>query len=194
MDKKEKNLRKEFLIDIQKEAFLCEVLAQKLLKEGINASNTVIVTVSTDYSSVIGQFLRHALSYGGEICDGFGIDVPYPDETWTKQYVIDLHSALEANKRLFTNGETLLLVEAGVIRGGNYKFVTDFLDKNIANEYKTSSMFENVGSAFKSDFVAAYYDNEIQDLTFWWEKKNNHWLVNKPNNLESDGFSFETGV
>jgi uncharacterized protein with ParB-like and HNH nuclease domain len=69
--------------------------------------------------------------------------------------------------------------ESGVIRGGNYTFVTDFLNENYYNENKTASMFENVGSAFKSDFVAEYYDNEIQDITFWWEKKNNHWPVSE---------------
>ena len=177
--KKETISRREFLVHIQEEARLCEVLAKKLLDAGLDASNTVIVTVSTDYSSVIGQYLRHALSHDGEICDGFGVDVPYPDESWTKQYVLDLHATLEVNKRLFEDGKTLLLVEAGVIRGGNYTFVTDFLNENYYNENKTASMFENVGSAFKSDFVAEYYDNEIQDITFWWEKKNNHWPINK---------------
>jgi hypothetical protein len=36
--------------------------------------------VSTDYSSIVAQYLRHQLSYDGEICEGFGVDVPYPDE------------------------------------------------------------------------------------------------------------------
>lgn len=175
---KKEILRKEFLIDVQKEAELCKVLAEQLLIKGLNASNTVIVTVSTDYSSVVGQYLRHALSHNGEICDGFGIDVPYPDQTWTDEFVSNMYSAFKANKSLFENGQTLLLVEAGVIRGGNYKFVTEFLNENYYNEYHTATMFENVGSAFQSTFVAEYYDNEIQDLTFWWEKKNNHWEIN----------------
>jgi len=39
----------------------------------------------------------------------------------------------------------------------------------------TISMYENVGSRFKSDFVAEYYDDTTQDLTFWWELPNKHW-------------------
>ena len=73
--------RVELLISQKKETALTLSLAEDLLKENFNATNTVIVTVSTDYSSNVGQLLRHALSCHGEICDGFGVDVPYPDES-----------------------------------------------------------------------------------------------------------------
>jgi hypothetical protein len=43
------------------------------------------------------------------------------------------------------------------------------------NPIVTTSLFENKHSAFKCDFVAEFYDDEIEDLTFWWEKENNHW-------------------
>ena len=72
--------RVEHLISQEKETALTLSLAEDLLKKNFNASNTVIVTVSTDYSSNVGQLLRHALSFDGEICDGYGVDVPYPDE------------------------------------------------------------------------------------------------------------------
>jgi hypothetical protein len=36
-------------------------------------------------------------------------------------------------------------------------------------------MYENIHSIYKSDFVGEYYDDKTQDLTFWWEKENNHW-------------------
>jgi len=167
--------RKELKVTMSKEAHLCKVLAKKLLKAGLTARNTVIVTVSTDYSSVVGQFLRHALSFEGEICDGFGIDVPYPDESWTERYVYELNRAFDNNSHLFGQGQILLLVEAGVIRGGNYKFVTEFIKNEYEARYRTLALFENRGSAYKSDFVGEYYDNETQDLTFWWEMPNNHW-------------------
>jgi hypothetical protein len=71
----------------------------------------------------------------------------------------------------------ILLVEAGVIRGSNYKFVIDYLKNNlqITQDIFTLTLYENTGSKFKSDFVGEFYDNETQDLTFWWEQYNNHW-------------------
>jgi len=168
-------LRKDFLVDIEKEVFLLGILAKTLIASGINSSNTIIVTVSTDYSSFVGQYLRHALSFNGEICDGFGIDVPYPDESWDDDYDSAMVLAFETNNYLFSEGKKLLFVEAGVIRGGNYKYVTDFLKLHYSNTFSTLTMFENIGSSYKSDFVGEYYDDKIQDLTFWWEVFNNHW-------------------
>ena len=168
--------RKPKYIDIFKEVELMGNLKDRLLEDGLHAGNTVIVTVSTDYSSLVGQYLRHALSHEREICDGFGIDVPYPDETWTEEYVSDLRANLIQYDRLFRNTfKKLLLVEAGVIRGGNYTFVVDYLKRLYSNEIITLAMYENEGSAFKSDYVGEYYDDKIQDLTFWWERDNKHW-------------------
>ena len=78
--KAEGQVRKELKVNRTHELYLMNKLRDELLLKGLNASNTVIVTVSTDYSSVIGQYLRHQLTKDGEICDGFGIDVPYPDQ------------------------------------------------------------------------------------------------------------------
>jgi hypothetical protein len=43
------------------------------------------------------------------------------------------------------------------------------------NKIITVALFENISSKFESDYVGEYYDNEFEDLTFWWEKENNHW-------------------
>jgi hypothetical protein len=160
-------------VSFDKEQSLIERVCSKLLEDGFSSENTVVVTVSTDYSSIIGQALRHMLSVNGEICDGFGVDVPYPDEIWDNKYISELDSifALYGNK---LKGKRALLVEAGVIRGGNYTFLDRYLkEKNVFNIY-TVAMFENVGSAYKSNYVGEYYDNNTQDLTFWWERDNNH--------------------
>ena len=151
-------------------------LGNTLMEVGYNASNSVIITVSTDYSSIAGQILRHHLSYEGEICDGFGVDVPYPDEVWNKRYVDELSKVFQTYGYLLQR-KTPILVEAGVIRGGNYEFLTTWMKKHFGSGLPiiTISMFENVGSKFKSDFVAQYYDDSVQDLTFWWERDNNHW-------------------
>ena len=156
------------------EQFLIELIASELIRDGFNADNTVIITVSTDYSSIIGQTLRHLLSSGGEICDGFGVDVPYPDEHWDNKYLneLDYLMAVYGNK---LQNKRVLLVEAGVIRGGNYTFLDKYLrEKGITNIF-TVAMFENTGSVYNSNYVGEYYNDSTEDLTFWWEMENNHW-------------------
>jgi len=169
-------MRTEFEVSQREETELIFKLSYELLKRGINAGNTVIVSVSGDYSCIVGQILRHSLSHDGEICDGFSVDVPYPDETWDEQYLLELKTLFELYKYKL-EGRDILLVEAGVIRGSNYKFMIEYLRGvlGIENKIKTLALYENSGSKFKSDFVGEYYDDETQDLTFWWEQYNNHW-------------------
>jgi hypothetical protein len=169
--------RVEHLISQAKETALTLSLAEHLLKKNFNATNTVIVTVSTDYSSNVGQLLRHALSCHGEICDGFGVDVPYPDESWDEKHIYELIKLLDLYSYKL-KGKKILFVEAGVIRGGNYTFLSNFIEEylGIKDNVFYLSLFENQSSIFKSDFVGEYYDNETQDLTFWWEEENNHWI------------------
>ena len=169
-------MRKELLITWEDEIRLMDQLVQKLLDLNINASNTVIVTVSTDYSSVIGQYLRHQLTYDGEICEGFGVDVPYPDQTFDQRFKQEVYDMFHMHSEVIRN-KSILLVEAGVIRGGNYTTLVDLIknDLNITEDVKTLTMYENRGSKFKSNFVGEYYDDTIEDLTFWWERENNHW-------------------
>ena len=163
-------------VDIIDEIFLIRKLEQQLLENEIHADNAIIITVSTDYSSIVGQYLRHALSYKKEICDGFGIDVPYPDETWNTDYVNDLHATFKQHEKYFLGtNKKLLLVESGVIRGGNYTYVVDYLNKSYMNDVITLALYENKNSIFKSNYVGEYYDNSTEDLSFWWERDNKHW-------------------
>jgi hypothetical protein len=114
------------------------------------------------------------LSADGEICDGFGVDVPYPDENWDETYVIELNRILYIYQDKIGN-KRVLMVEAGVIRGGNYTFLENHLKQREVTDIYSVSMFENTGSVYKSDYVGKYYNNETHDLTFWWERENNHW-------------------
>ena len=170
-------MRKELKINWDTELQLMNKLRDVLLSNNLNASNTIIITVSTDYSSVIGQYLRHQLSDNGEICNGFGIDVPYPDQTFNDNFVKEICDMFKMHENNIV-GKTILLVEAGVIRGGNYTKVVDIIKNklNITQPILTLTMYENIHSKWKSDFVGEYYNDEIEDLTFWWEKYNNHWL------------------
>jgi hypothetical protein len=158
------------------ETDLISRLSDELLSKNFNADNTIIISVSADYSNIIGQILRHSLSYKGEICDGFSIDVPYPDEVWDSTYLRELESLMSLY-RYKLNNKKILLVEAGVIRGSNYKFIIDYFKNNlrINQDIYTLALYENSSSKFESDFVGEYYDDETQDLTFWWEQYNKHW-------------------
>jgi hypothetical protein len=171
-------MRNELKVEWDTELHLMNQLKDRLLLNGINASNTLIVTVSTDYSSVIGQYLRHQLTYDGEICDGFGIDVPYPDQTFDDIFVKEVCDMFKIHMKNIGD-KTILLVEAGVIRGGNYTKVVDIIrtELNMNQKVLTLTMYENTHSKWKSDFVGKYYDDVIEDLTFWWEKNNNHWIT-----------------
>tara|TARA_R110000823_G_scaffold208879_1_gene339209 strand:- start:218 stop:739 length:522 start_codon:yes stop_codon:yes gene_type:complete len=168
--------REEFKVTQKKETKLILRLSERLLANNIHAGNTVLVSVSGDYSCLVGQMLRHSLSCDGEICDGFSVDVPYPDETWDETYLLELKTLFELYKYKIKN-KNILLVEAGVIRGSNYKFIIEYLKNTlgITKEIHTLALYENSRSKFKSNFVAHYYDDETEDLTFWWERYNNHW-------------------
>jgi len=168
--------RIDYIISQEKETLLTLNLAKILLNHNFNSKNTLVITVSTDYSSNVGQLLRHALTKDGEICDGFGIDVPYPDETWDKNYIKELESLINLYRYKITN-KKILLVEAGVIRGSNYKFIIDYfkIKLNLQEDIYTLALYENLSSKFKSNFVGEFYNNDTEDLTFWWEKENKHW-------------------
>ena len=167
--------RTELIVTWRDEMQIGQKLRDELLRANLDASNTVVVTVSTDYSSFIGQYLRHQLTHNGEICDGFGVDVPYPDQQFNNTFERNVKTMLDMHADTIT-GKTLLLVEAGVIRGSNYARLTSLIhDYFNTIPIKTLAMYENVNSRWKSDFVGEYYDDATHDLTFWWEMPNNHW-------------------
>lgn len=168
--------RQELAVTWQDELILAETLRDQVLASGLHAGNTIIITVSTDYSSWIGQYLRHQLTHDGEIADGFGVDVPYPDQAFDETFRANVQILFEMHAGDIS-GKVILLVEAGVIQGGNYATLVDLIRKLGRNEaIKTLALFENVGSRFKSDYVGRYYDDVTHDLTFWWERPNNHWV------------------
>jgi hypothetical protein len=160
------------MVDLFSEAIQIKKLADQLRTVGYDASNSTLVAVSSDYSSIAWQVLRHQLSHDGEVCDGFTVDVPYPDQQWDVRFELKiLKDCVGTDFK-----ENLILIEAGVIRGSNYKRLTELLAKTYPDQkVVTATLYENTHSAFKSDYVAEYYDDTVSDLTFWWEVYNKHW-------------------
>ena len=140
----------------------------------IHPKRTCFLCVSPDYSSVVAQHLSHALSKDGEIYHIEAVNVPFPDESHESY----LETFIDRFSEWTIDWDNFVLIEAGVIRGGNYTWITEAMNKyQIAGDSPnyTVALCENTGSKFKSDFVSHYYDNSKEDLHFWWERPNNHW-------------------
>jgi len=169
-------MRTELHVSVNKELECIKSIDEALKRDGYNASNSIVVTVSTDYSSIAGQIIRHELTHEGEIADGFGVDVPYPDQQWDTRFVNEACSMFLLHRQAI-GVKTIILVEAGVIRGSNYNSLINLMRQSLEmdNLIITTALFQSKGSAIECDYIAEYYDDKFNDLTFWWEKENNHW-------------------
>jgi hypothetical protein len=139
----------------------------KMANLDIHPSNTCFLMVSPDYSAIVTQHLSHSLSMDGEIFHIEAVNVPFPDEDVS----IYKDEFTQNFMKWKTKWDNFVLIEAGVIRGGNYSWITQIMNVNV----HTIALCENIHSAFKSDFVSLYYDDTQEDLHFWWEQPNNHW-------------------
>jgi hypothetical protein len=149
-------------------------LCRKLESLDTHPSKTLVVVVSPDYSATVGMHVAHHLSKDGEMLDMTFVDVPYPDEdkvSYIRQ-LLDQTNAMGIRK--FQHYDNVILIEAGVITGKNYTWITECLD--VAGiTYHTAALFENMDSIYKSDIVGRYYKESDRELEFYWEKPNNHW-------------------
>lgn len=110
------------------------------------------------------------------MCNILPIHVSYPDETadiYIAKADKDIDNYFEFTGDYYSN---YLLVEAGVIRGGTYTWLTELLKKKVKGNIITTTLYENRGSRFKSDVVGRYYNDKNQDLTFYYERENKHWI------------------
>jgi len=169
-----KSMKKLLYVSRDTELALAEELAYRIQMANLrwNPKDTCFLCVSPDYSSIITQLLSHWLTVDGEIFNIESVNVPFPDEP-ADGYIFEFRDRLLEWKWMWKH---FVLIEAGVIRGGNYTWITNEL-KNIAPEcgFTTLAMYENVHSNFHSDIVGRIYDNNSEDLHFWWERPNNHW-------------------
>lgn len=146
-----------------------QLLAEALDGFDTHPLDTLLVIVSPDYSASIGMHMAHHLSKDGEMLDFDFIEVPYPDQDVNIYINKFLNSGSLAKYKSY---KQVILIEAGVISGKNYTWITNILNQhNIP--YITSTLFEHTNSQYKSDAVGMYYNT---DLEFYWERHNNHWL------------------
>ena len=166
-------MRELLFISQDREMALIQEMTYKIQVSNfdIHPDKTCFLCVSPDYSGIAAQHLSHALSKDREIYCIEAVNVPFPCED-PKPFQ---DSFREAYKKLHEKWENFLLIEAGVIRGGNYSWITKTMKDVATNKYYTVSLCENTGSKYKSDLVSLYYDDVRQDLHFWWEKPNKHW-------------------
>lgn len=142
---------------------------------GKNSTNTAVLMISPDYSATVAMHLAHAWSTEGDILDIIPVDVPYPDEE-ADAYIRDLTLKLHNLERY----DHLILVEAGIIRGSNWAWILKVLTElgRFKRENLTLvALCENVHSLVKSDYVAEYYDDNKEELMFYFERYNRHWPI-----------------
>jgi len=141
----------------------------------MDAENTLMLTVSPDFSGIASTIISHGLSTQGVAMYSDSIHVPDPgeDPEFYKERLRDTWKHISANYD-GSKYTKFILCEAGVISGRNYGWLVDEL-VSLGVQYDnilTVSLFENAHSIFKCDLVGDYYDNEVQDLCFWWEQPN----------------------
>ena len=168
------NRRPLHFINREKEWDLIQRLETIVDSTDFDPSNTAVIMASPDYSATVAMHLAHAWSRKGKMLPIIPVDVTYPDES-PEPYI---------NKMLMQAGDIkpyskLVMIEAGIIRGGNWQWMLDVL---YGWDYKRSditlvAMCENIHSKVKSDYVGEYYDDDKEELMFYFEKFNKHWKV-----------------
>jgi hypothetical protein len=168
------NRRPLHFITREKEWELIQRLETIVDSTDFDPSNTAVIMASPDYSATVAMHLAHAWSRKGEMLPIIPVDVTYPDES-PEPYVNKMMMQAD-DIRPYSK---LVMIEAGIIRGGNWQWILDVL---YGWDYKRSditlvAMCENTHSKVKSDYVGEYYDDDKEELMFYFEKFNKHWKV-----------------
>lgn len=169
------NRRPLHFITREKEWELIQRLEAIVDSREFDPHTTAVIMASPDYSATVAMHLAHSWSRKGEMLTIIPVDVTYPDED--SQSYIDKLLMQAPDIRPF---QRLVLVEAGIIRGGNWRWMLDVLMSKWGYQRKDLTlvaMCENIHSAIKSDFVGEYYDDQKEELMFYFEKFNRHWPV-----------------
>jgi hypothetical protein len=163
-------MTKNKLVEIKDEFNLIKKIGDALITDGYDSSNSTIITISTEQSSIMGQLLRHQLSLDGEVTNGFSIDVPVIEEEWDDKCIEVLTNVFQSKYKLIQN-KKIILVRAQIKTGVSFEYVHNFMKKNLGanNKIISVTLFENISSNWESDYVGEYYDAEFEKLSFWWE-------------------------
>ena len=138
---------------------------------------TLMLMVSPDFSGIVTTIMAQALSTPGKpLMYVDCVHVPDPDEQvhlFQNRFQHDWPSI----QRSFEEKpmEKFILVEAGVISGRNYQWITDMMINTFGvpkENILTVALYESTRSVFKCDIVGERYDSFLQDLCFWWEIPN----------------------
>jgi len=168
------NRRPLHFVNREREYELLEKLLAIVDSSNFDPKTTAVLMVSPDYSATVAMHLAHAWSRSGEIIPIIPVDVPYPTET-PDAYIKKMQMQ-QMDIRPFSR---LVLIEAGIIRGGNWAWI---LDQLLSWGYQRSditlvAICENIHSRTKSDYVGEYYDDNTHELMFYFERFNKHWIV-----------------
>lgn len=142
----------------------------------LKAKDILFMNVSPDYSGIVSTILSHKFATEGILSKTECIQVPYPKEDCTpysnrfKQEFKMIQSFNGCNENTH-----YILVEAGILSGRNYTWITDIMKKDYGisdDNITTTALFQNVHSKYNCSFVGEYFDYTRQDLCFWWEQPN----------------------
>jgi hypothetical protein len=147
-------------------------LIQSLFKviPNTNSIRTLVLNVSPDYSSIVAMQLAHHLSVDGKMLDLVSVDVPYPQEDKD----VYKEKFEQINKEFKNKYDKVILVEAAVLSGNNYTWLSKCL-KDIGykdEDIITVALLEMSSSIFKCNYVGEYIDSMPE---FYWERYNIHW-------------------
>lgn len=145
-------------------------------REFTDADSTLMLIVSPDFSGIVTTILSHGVSDKGQAMYSDVIHVPDPGEN-PEVYKNRLLDTWHQIKQKYGGGEytNFVLCEAGVISGRNYDWLEKTLNEDLGvplENILTIALYQNTGSIFQCDLVGEYYNNEKEDLCFWWEQPN----------------------
>jgi len=168
------NKRPLFFVTREMEWEYIQNLLASVDSSNFDPATTAVLMVSPDYSATVAMHLAHGWSRNGESLDIIPVEVPYPDQQ-ANEFMADFDMLIHTIQKY----DHLVLVEVGIIRGGNWRWILDRLNMfGFKREQLTLvAMCENIHSVVKSDYVAKYYDDTKEDLTFYFERYNKHWPV-----------------
>ena len=168
------NRRPLHFVTREKEWELIQRLETIVDSSFFDPSDTVVIMASPDYSATVAMHLAHAWSRKGEMLSIVPVDVTYPDED-SDQYI----SKMMMQASDIRPYKKIVMVEAGIIRGGNWRWMLDvlYLWGYTREDITLVALCENVNSKVKSDYVAQYYNDDTHELMFYFEKFNKHWPI-----------------